>query len=359
MKRLLIAIAIVLLSVNLVATGYCGTHGGVTDTNDCEEGQILVGTGRNTGARSEGTWVDADFLKGEKGDDGADGKDGTRGLRGYKGCKGNTGADGTNGIDGINGQNGINGVDGIDGQDGAKGDKGDTGARGNRGYIGKTGAKGERGYRGEKGDVGARGLRGYKGDKGNDGIDGLDGTDGELGETGQEGADGADGEQGEKGDKPKHEWKGTELRFEDIDGTWGNYTDLQGEDGVLDERHSKQIDENTKNITTNTEKINDLDDRVGELEQTQVVVEGQVRIIDTRKWKVKPFVRYNFTRNKVDVMGVKVTFKMGKSYEETRIEELEAKLNALVTGEYIAPVNEISKVKPSINNGAFVRYINK
>ena len=317
MKRLLIAIAIVLLSVNLVATGYCGTHGGVTDTNDCEEGQILVGTGRNTGARSEGTWVDADFLKGEKGDDGADGKDGT------------------NGIDGINGQNGINGVDGIDGQDGIDGK---NGVKGDKGNIG------EQGIQGEKGDIGAGGL---------------DGTDGELGETGQEGADGADGEQGEKGDKPKHEWKGTELRFEDIDGTWGNYTDLQGEDGVLDERHSKQIDENTKNITTNTEKINDLDDRVGELEQTQVVVEGQVRIIDTRKWKVKPFVRYNFTRNKVDVMGVKVTFKMGKSYEETRIEELEAKLNALVTGEYIAPVNEISKVKPSINNGAFVRYINK
>ena len=341
MKRLLIAIAIVLLSVNLVATGYCGTHGGVTDTNDCEEGQILVGTGRNTGARSEGTWVDADFLKGEKGDDGADGKDGTRGLRGYKGCKGNTGADGTNGIDGINGQNGINGVDGIDGLDGTDG---------------QDGIDGKNGVKGDKGNIGEQGIQGEKGDIG---AGGLDGTDGELGETGQEGADGADGEQGEKGDKPKHEWKGTELRFEDIDGTWGNYTDLQGEDGVLDERHSKQIDENTKNITTNTEKINDLDDRVGELEQTQVVVEGQVRIIDTRKWKVKPFVRYNFTRNKVDVMGVKVTFKMGKSYEETRIEELEAKLNALVTGEYIAPVNEISKVKPSINNGAFVRYINK
>jgi len=39
------------------------------------------------------------------------------------------------------------------------------------------------------------------------------------------------GPPGPKGDQPSHEWLGTELRFQNPDGTWGNYTDLLGQTG--------------------------------------------------------------------------------------------------------------------------------
>jgi hypothetical protein len=39
------------------------------------------------------------------------------------------------------------------------------------------------------------------------------------------------GGQGEKGDPPAHEWQGTALRFENPDGSWGQFVDLKGEKG--------------------------------------------------------------------------------------------------------------------------------
>lgn len=41
-----------------------------------------------------------------------------------------------------------------------------------------------------------------------------------------------EGKRGPPGPKPKHEWDGTRLRFERPDGKWGEWVDLQGEDGV-------------------------------------------------------------------------------------------------------------------------------
>lgn len=50
-----------------------------------------------------------------------------------------------------------------------------------------------------------------KGDKGDKGDDGLD---------------------GEKGDIPDHQWRGTSVRFEKPDGTWGQWVDLRGNRGA-------------------------------------------------------------------------------------------------------------------------------
>ena len=53
--------------------------------------------------------------------------------------------------------------------------------------------------------------------------------EGPRGPTGAEGAigpQGEQGEQGEKGDIPPHEWNGTHLRFQNPDGSWGEYTDI-------------------------------------------------------------------------------------------------------------------------------------
>jgi len=92
--------------------------------------------------------------------------------------------------------------------------------------------KGEKGDRGEKGDKGDRGDKGEKGDPGIDGKDGVDGNDGLDGKDGVEGKIGPQGMPGEKGDKPDHQWKGSKLRFERPDGSWGKYVDLQGKDGT-------------------------------------------------------------------------------------------------------------------------------
>jgi len=48
---------------------------------------------------------------------------------------------------------------------------------------------------------------------------------------GEPGPAGPPGPQGPKGDKPAHEWKGTALRFENPDGTWGDAVDLRGPKG--------------------------------------------------------------------------------------------------------------------------------
>lgn len=55
-----------------------------------------------------------------------------------------------------------------------------------------------------------------------DGKDGLPGTHGK---------DGRDGEQGPIGPAPEHDWVGTNLRFQNPDGTWGEFVDLEGPKG--------------------------------------------------------------------------------------------------------------------------------
>lgn len=44
-----------------------------------------------------------------------------------------------------------------------------------------------------------------------------------------------DGADGEIGPMPKHEWQGTQLRFEQAPGVWGKWTDLQGPPGPAQE----------------------------------------------------------------------------------------------------------------------------
>lgn len=65
--------------------------------------------------------------------------------------------------------------------------------------------------------------------KGETGANGKDGKDGAKGETGKQGPK---GEAGEKGDTPKHQWSGTSIRFEQPDGTWGQWVDLRGPAGL-------------------------------------------------------------------------------------------------------------------------------
>jgi hypothetical protein len=62
-------------------------------------------------------------------------------------------------------------------------------------------------------------LKGEKGDRGDQG---------EKGDKGDPGRDGQDGAQGETGPMPDHQWRGTAVRFEKPDGTWGQWVELRG-----------------------------------------------------------------------------------------------------------------------------------
>ena len=53
---------------------------------------------------------------------------------------------------------------------------------------------------------------------------------------GEPGVPGAQGERGDTGPMPDHEWRGTQLRFEKPDGTWGDFVELRGPKGARGDR---------------------------------------------------------------------------------------------------------------------------
>lgn len=144
----------------------------------------------------------------------------------------------------------------------------------------------------------------------------LKGDTGATGADGKNGIDGIDGSNGLNGKDGK-----------DFDPIEVNRLDDRIDATSVDISSNKtQLSKHETRIKNNENKINELDNRVEDLEKTQTIIEGEVRVIDTKKWTVKPFIRYNETRSKFDIVGVRFTYKIGKSYEEKRIEELEARL---------------------------------
>ena len=157
-----------------------------------------------------------------------------------------------------------------------KGEKGETGATGATGSQGIQGVAGQDGYTpikgtdyndGEKGEQGLEGLQGVAGQVGEQGLQGLTGSQGETGKEGTEGKQGQRGEKGEKGDIGK----GLENRVELI---------------------------------------------------------GEVRVFDTRKWAGFVYGGADINNN-TGIVGLKVQYKLGKSYEEKRLDELERKINLI------------------------------
>ena len=93
------------------------------------------------------------------------------------------------------------------------------------GPIGLDGKKGDTGPRGADGAPGVAGKDGQRGDpgpRGSPGKDGRNGVDGEKGATGDEGP---------IGPMPKHQWRGSELRFQQTKKKWGSWVDLRGPSG--------------------------------------------------------------------------------------------------------------------------------
>ncbi len=112
----------------------------------------------------------------------------------------------------------------------------DPGPEGLAGVDGKDGRDGRDGADGKDGRDGIDGAPGVNGLNGRDGLDGAQGERGEIGPQGESGPRGAAGEKGDTGPMPDHEWRGTELRLQKPDGTWGAWVDLRGAKGSRGER---------------------------------------------------------------------------------------------------------------------------
>lgn len=165
-------------------------------------------------------------------------------------------------------------------------------------------------FKGEKGDTGATGPAGQNGTDGRDGIDGLNGANGQDGQNGLDGVDGAVGPQGDKGEQGIAGQNG-EQGVAGIDGKNGEKGDTgsKGDEG-------KKGDKGQQGIQGPQGK--GLEDRVELI--------GEIRILDTRKTTWAVYAGRDFNNN-ANIVGAKVTYKLGKSYEEKRLDELEAKLN--------------------------------
>jgi len=184
--------------------------------------------------------------------------------------KGDTGAAGQDGRDGLDGQDGAQGRDGINGEDGQDG------------YTPIKGVDYNDGTKGDTGDQGPAGNDGINGSDGKDGINGVDGKDGKKGDKGDQGKRGKAGKTGDKGDVGSKGDTGDKGRQGDIGKGLKNRTELMAE----------------------------------------------VRVFDTRKWAGFVYGGHDFN-NSINVVGAKVQYKIGSSYEERRLNELEARLDAL------------------------------
>lgn len=230
-------------------------------------------------------------IQGVAGSQGPAGVAGPTGAQGPQGVAGPAGAQGPTGPQGIQGDPGPQGPAGADGTDGNDGRTIMTGAidpttEGTDGdmYINTatstlfgpkaggswpTGVSLLNGPAGPQGPTGPQGPAGTPGPAGVDGQDGktilsgaidptTEGVDGDFylntststlfgpksagawsggvsllnGPAGPQGPAGPAGPQGMAGSSPSHEWDGTSLRFENPDGSFGSYVDLQGPAGA-------------------------------------------------------------------------------------------------------------------------------
>lgn len=136
------------------------------------------------------------------------------------------------------------------------------------------GPQGEKGDMGEQGETGQEGDTGPMGDKGDPGIDGVEGADGEKGKAGKD-------------------------------------ADMM------------KVNTNARLSASNANRVEDVEGRVGELEEAKWLLDTEVRLADGKHVAVSLYNSYDWRHRRNFAFGMKFLFKLGKSYEERRIEKLE------------------------------------
>lgn len=148
--------------------------------------------------------------------------------------------------------------------------KGEKGDTGETGATGATGPQGEQGIQGEQGPQGEQGIQGETGQAGLNGLNGENGTNGKDGEKGSTGEKGQQGVRGATG-------KGLKDRAEVLIGA---------------------------------------------------------RIYEGRRWTTEVHVGHDFNNDVNILPQIRFTRAFGKSYTEKRLDEIEAKLDAIQSASY-------------------------
>jgi hypothetical protein len=71
------------------------------------------------------------------------------------------------------------------------------------------------------------------------------------------------------------------------------------------------------------------EDRIDQMDQTKILLEGAVRVLDTKRFAVELFNDYDARRAQDFAFGAKVTLKLGKSYEERQLDKQQKEIDAL------------------------------
>ena len=156
-----------------------------------------------------------------------------------------------------------------------------TTLKGDKGDTGEQGIQGIQGFTGDKGDTGEQGIQGLIGEQG---IQGLIGNIGNTGEQGIQGVQGKTGVKGDKGDKGDRGLRGKGLRN-------------QQKAGI------------------------------------------ELRVFDTKRTTFSVYMNNDFN-NKVTETGVKLTIKLGTSYEEREIAKTNRRLDRLEATIGTSPIIE-------------------
>lgn len=101
--------------------------------------------------------------------------------------------------------------------------------------------------------------------------------------------------------------------------------------GLRDETGARiQGDTNLQNqINQTNTQVSQLGDRVSNLERVKVMPEAAIRLYDAKYLSIEAFDDYDATNGRNFAVGTKVTLKLGKSYEEKRIDAQDKEIRAL------------------------------
>jgi hypothetical protein len=310
----------------------CKKDSNIGDINDGNKGYIFTYYCEK-GNESLGKWVDPSFLKGDKGD------------------KGDTGEQGIQGLSGIDGLNGLNGIDGINGLPGEQGIQGEPGLNGLDGLPGEQGIQGDKGDKGDTGEVGKDGLDFDPAE-----VIRLDNRiDTETSDRITEDNLLQDNLNKEKKQRiladKKLKKKIIKVNKDSIirddierierivnDNLLQNNIDNEAitrynEDVRIDNKHTIWNNRQDKTLQNHEKRIN-------RLEETQYNVEGVVRLLDTKKTTLEVYNTYDVAHSRSIAIGVRVTYKLGKSYQDKVNEKVEARLNNIEKKLEIAPIIE-------------------
>ena len=82
-------------------------------------------------------------------------------------------------------------------------------------------------------------------------------------------------------------------------------------------------------VNATNARVNDVSGRVDKLEQMKVIADVNVRLLDTKKYSVGVFDMFDGRAQRNFAAGVRLTYKLGTSYEERQNIKLKRQLEAL------------------------------